>query len=236
MSFEWFSRGNTPAPRADQGMIAELRAYWEALRHQGALPHRGQIDPRGIANALENSLLIERVCPGIARVRIAGTAFNDLMGMDIRGMPLSCLFMGEARPVLQDQLEDLFRKPSALSLQLSASRGIGRPELKARLQLLPLTDENGISNLAIGCLEMTGQLGQSPRRFHIESNYQEKLALPPVAVEAPLPAREAIYEMLQANVPLNRGPHLTVVAANAAYSQSRKQSLRAAGHLRLVKG
>ncbi len=70
-------------------MLAEVRAYWEGLRVAGDLPRRDQIDPRGIAGALENTFLLERVAPGIARFRLAGMQLHDLMGMDVRGMPLS---------------------------------------------------------------------------------------------------------------------------------------------------
>ncbi|MCU0901790.1 MAG: PAS domain-containing protein [Cypionkella sp.] len=101
MAFGWTGRDSGGNDRIDQGMISEVRAYWEALRNGDMLPRRDRVDPRGIAGALEHSFLVERIAPGIARFRISGMIYNDLMGMDIRGMPMSCLFMGDARQPAQ---------------------------------------------------------------------------------------------------------------------------------------
>ena len=84
---------------AMRAMLEEVRAYWQGLRVGDALPLRDQIDPRGLRGALHGAFLIERIAPGIGRLRIAGMNFTDLLGMDGRGMPLSALFdpMSRAR-------------------------------------------------------------------------------------------------------------------------------------------
>lgn len=148
-------------------MLAEVRAYWEALREDGALPERDRIDPRGISGALENTFLLERVGTGIGRFRIAGMQLHDLMGMDVRGMPLSALFEPAAGARLADGLESVFATPSVLELWLEAERGIGRPTLEGRLIVLPLVGMRGETDLALGCLAMEGALGRAPRRFAI---------------------------------------------------------------------
>ena len=155
-------RGGTPF-----AMLAEVRAYWEGLREGGALPERDRIDPRGIAGALENTFLLERVAPGIGRFRIAGMQLHDLMGMDVRGMPMSALFEPTARNRLADGLEGVFSGPAVLELWLEAERGIGRPSLEGRMIVLPLTGMRGETDLALGCLAMDGALGRAPRRFAI---------------------------------------------------------------------
>ena len=43
--------------------IAEVRAYWEALRNGRQAPLRSEIDPRGIERALEHAFITERVAP-----------------------------------------------------------------------------------------------------------------------------------------------------------------------------
>ena len=135
------SAGGSGGPRF--GQLAEVRAYWEGLREAGALPERDKIDPRGIAGALENTFLLERVAPGIARFRIAGMQVHDLMGMDVRGMPISALFEPAGRSRLSDALEGVFATPAVLELWLEAERGIGRPALEGRLIVLPLTGMKG---------------------------------------------------------------------------------------------
>ena len=173
MKFGWSGRGSGGADLVNQGLISEVRAYWEALRDGEMLPRRDRVDPRGIANALEQSFLIERIAPGIARFRISGMVFNDLMGMDIRGMPVSCLFLGDSRDRLQLDLERVFRAPAIVTFDLLAERSLGRANLQARMQILPMLGSDGASNLAIGCLELSGEPGRAPRRFSITDSRSE---------------------------------------------------------------
>lgn len=177
-----FSGGGSHGPSTvDQGMITEVRAYWEALREGEMLPRRAMVDPRGIANALEHSFLIERIAPGLARFRISGMAYNDLMGMDIRGMPISALFMGDARMRLQLEMERMFHGPAILSLSLGSERGLGRPPMSARMMILPMLGQQDECNLAIGCIEITGEIGRVPRRFTIEEAKIEQVSHGPRA-------------------------------------------------------
>ena len=175
-------------------MLAEVRGYWEGLRHGGALPRRDEIDPRGIAGALENTFLLERVAPGIARFRLAGMQLHDLMGMDVRGMPLSSLIEPLGRTRLAEALEGVFAGPATLEIWLEAERGIGRPEMEARMLLLPLTAARGDTDLALGCLAMHGSVGRVPRRFAIAGVVSEKIESAIVAGgrakdQAPQPVR-----------------------------------------------
>ena len=154
-------RGVRPPPP----QFAQMRGYWEALREDGALPARAAIDPRGIAGLLECSLLLERIAPGIARIRLAGMALCDLMGMELRGMPLSALILPEARIDMAGTLERVFAGPAIADIGLEAERGALRPRLSARLLLLPVTGRSGLPDRALGCLVTTGSAGRSPRRF-----------------------------------------------------------------------
>ena len=163
-------QGDDPGVGAGTGrfaMLAELRAYWEGLRNGADLPRRDEIDPRGIAGALEHTFLLERVAPGIARFRLAGMQLHDLMGMDVRGMPLSSLIEPLGRNRLAEALEGVFAGPGALDVWLEGERGIGRPALEARMLILPLTARRGEVGLAIGCLALHGAQGRAPRRFAI---------------------------------------------------------------------
>ena len=154
-------------------MLAEVRAYWEGLRVGGSLPARDRIDPRGIAGALENTFLLERIAPGIARFRIAGMMVHDVMGMDVRGMPLSALYEPQGRNRLSDALEGVFAGPATLELWLEAERSIGRPPLEGRMLILPLTSSSGKTELALGCLALDGVVGRAPRRFAISGLMSE---------------------------------------------------------------
>jgi len=164
--------------------LAQVRGYWEGLRQDGKLPLRSEIDPRGIAGALEHCFVIERVAPGIARFRIAGMDLTDLMGMDVRGMPLLSLIDPPARADFGRPLEAVFSSPAILEMSLEAERGIGRPALEGRLLLLPLRNQAGATALALGCLATEGVIGRAPRRFAIA----RQMLTPLVTAAAPIVA------------------------------------------------
>ncbi|MFC7704880.1 PAS domain-containing protein [Plastorhodobacter daqingensis] len=160
------------------GIIEEVRAYWEALRQDGQIPLRTQVDPRGIENALEHAFVLERIAPGLARLRVAGMHLNDIMGMEVRGMPLSSLFLPEARDMLGRLLEGVFITPHVAELGLRAPGGIGRPAMGGALLLLPLRDARGEISRALGCLVLEGELGRPPRRLTVTEARTIPLAKP----------------------------------------------------------
>lgn len=180
------SGGGPTGPRF--AILSEVRAYWEGLRDGGTLPRRDQIDPRGIAGALEHVFLIERIAPGLARFRLAGMGIGEVLGMDVRGMPLSALFDPGARARLGAALETVFVNQVALDLWLEAERGVGRPRLEARMLLLPLVSTRGFTDLALGCLALEGDVGRVPRRFAITALLSETLAVARKAQMRPDPA------------------------------------------------
>lgn len=179
--------------------LAEVRAYWQALREGTAPPRRDRLNPRGMAQALEHVFLAEEVAQGHARMRLAGMHLTDLLGMEVRGMPLSALFEPAARSRLGEALPAVLQGRSALDLRLEAERGIGRPALSARMLLLPLLDLDGRPGLALGCLCSDGGIGRAPRRFAIARLTHEALA----------PVASALTPALLAGRP----PHLRLVSS-----------------------
>jgi hypothetical protein len=153
-----------------------IEGYWTALAAQWGpdpVPPRSRIDPRGIDSALANAFILERMAPGVGRFRLAGSHLADLMGMEVRGMPLSALFLPDARDTAAQTLERAFSAPARVTLLLSGERGIGRPPLDARMVLLPLRDEEGQVTRILGGLEAKGNVGRQPRRFTV---VEERLA------------------------------------------------------------
>jgi len=171
--------------------IREMRAYWDALRDDQDLPRRDQINPRGMAGALHQVFMLERVAPGIARFRLAGMDINDLMGMEVRGMPISALFDPVARARLAEIVEKVAAARTIVELDLEADRGIGRPALRARLLLLPLKGSSGEADLILGCLATDGKIGRAPRRFVIARALETAVlpsAVSPTRLPVNLPA------------------------------------------------
>lgn len=181
--------------------IAEVDAYWTALKGSRQVPGRLEIDPRGIEGALASVFLLERIAPGVARVRLSGSHLNDLMGMDIRGMPFSAMIAPQARARFADYLEQVFTAPAKLVADLSAERALGKPRLDARLLILPLTDGQNRITRALGCLATHGSLGRAPRRFGMEAQQ-----LRPLSGAVPLPRARAqqVYGFAETPQPFDR--------------------------------
>lgn len=166
-------------------VVQQLRAYWEGLRRGRDVPARAEIDPRGIDGALEYAFILERVAPGMGRFRLSGMHLTDLMGMEVRGMPLTALFTPEARRRIADATEAVFQGPAVAELMLTAEAGIGKPPMTARLLLLPMKSDMGDVTRILGCLVAEGAgIGRTPRRFLVDA-----VSVEPVVTGAPTPAQ-----------------------------------------------
>ena len=153
-----------------------VEAYWEGLRNGRLVPNRSEVHPNGLGAAIDHAFLLERIASGFARLRVAGTRINDLMGMETRGMPISALFQPGDRTELSDLLEPVFMAPGIAELTLDDRGGGGTwPTLTAEMLLMPLRDDAGQVSRALGCLVYDGHVGAPPRRFRILDSHQRRL-------------------------------------------------------------
>lgn len=178
--------------QADSGFsaLSQIEGYWQALRGTRMMPKRAEIDPRGIESALEYTFILERIAPGMARLRIAGSHLSDLMGMEVRGMPLTSLVSPEGRRQLSDTLEEVFQRPSVSEIRLISPAGFDKPALEARMILLPLKSDLGDVSRALGCFVARGIIGRKPRRFDISAVNIKNISAPtdaPMPLDAPQP-------------------------------------------------
>jgi hypothetical protein len=159
--------GETAAEARIAAHLRAFRAHWERCRGGALVPRRADIDPRAIAPLISSAFIAERIAPGVVRLRVAGMHLNDLMGMEVRGMPLACFIAPADREAFGLRVVDLFDGPAILRFALRSARGIGRPPLAATLMLLPLRSDLGDISRALGCLVSHGAVGRVPRRFAI---------------------------------------------------------------------
>ena len=174
--------------------LAQVRAYWEGLREAGALPQRAALDPRGLSGVLDRVFLAERVGRGLVQLCVAGSGLADFAGMDVRGLPLSCLFTPESRPLLAQSVEAVFDWPAVAEIDLGAERG---EAMAARLLLLPLAELSG-KKLLLGAVSVAP--GAVRGKFRVRARREE--ALPP-RTEAPVEPPEP--------QPIRRFGHLALV-------------------------
>ena len=154
--------------------IAALEAYWQSVRGERMVPLRSDIDPRGIESALDFSFIVERVTAGVVRFRLAGSQLNELMGMDVRGMPITSFFGASSRAELLDAIEHVFDGPEVVEMKLESAEGAGKPAMTGQMILLPLKSDLGDISRAIGCFPTRGPMGRAPRRFELSGGIQRR--------------------------------------------------------------
>ncbi len=159
--------GASETPRAltrHSAAMADFIAYWQRLRRGSDVPRRSDIDPRDIEPLLAYAFVAERIAPGLARMRIAGSHLTDLMGMEVRGMPVSAFITPTHRDALSRHLVQVFDQPAMLRLSLASE---GAPALTGEMLILPLRSDLGDISRALGCLVTEGNVGRGPRRLDI---------------------------------------------------------------------
>lgn len=193
--------------------FSELETYWQTLCAGRIMPYRDEVDPRGLSRALSQIFLIERIAPGTARFRVAGQDLTGLMGMDLRGLPMSCIIRPEGRQRLSDTLKALFDEPARVELTLDGGASLLRRRVAARLVCLPLRDRTGSVGRAIGCLAASGAQARTPQRFEIVGELRRTLigygetapAIPGFSVDAETEAAQRKKE---------ERAHLQIVSSN----------------------
>jgi hypothetical protein len=167
VSLNRFRNGQNMSP------LRQAEAYWTALRSDQAaidgIPRRSQIDPRGLENLLGQAFVLQRIASGMARFRLSGHNVNASFGTELRGMPLSAMFDGDSRSRIAAALEHLFDSPAIAEFALHTSSRLAATRLDARMLLLPLCDDTGIVNRALGVVVTDGvAVGTKPRRFDLD--------------------------------------------------------------------
>lgn len=214
--------------------LRQAEAYWNALRVGKDVPKRTEIDPRGIQNILEHAFILERIAPGIARFRLAGSHLNDLAGMEVRGMPLTAFATPGSRNRFGTAVEEMFQTPSVAEFELQSEPRRGRLPFEAKLLLLPLKSDLGDVSRALGVLVSDGDLGRAPVRFDITSHRMTAVSdiddMPPPSAHQDAPARAPI-KTPPASVP---GSARTSSPASG-FAESQAPLRRKVPYLRLVK-
>jgi hypothetical protein len=147
--------------------LNELEQYWSSLPRTRGVPLRKDVDPVAMGALLEDSFILERVAPGVARIRVAGRNIAKLIGVEPRGLPLTAVLLPDARAAMVYYIEAAFNGPSIVELPLESPRAVGQPQLQGKIMLLPLRDDHGRVSRVLGVLVMSGRRGIGGRRFKI---------------------------------------------------------------------
>lgn len=156
--------------------IRALYSYWEALRGQRPCPYRAEIEPRDMQGDVRYLFLIENLGQGNLRFRLAGSALEDAIGFDLRGMSARTIMAGKARENFSALISETLAEPGVGYARLLGPEGVQVWEMI----LLPLRSEFGRTDLLIGCLHpVSGRApaaGDIPTRFTIDTMWIRPVA------------------------------------------------------------
>jgi hypothetical protein len=150
----------------DDCPVSLVAAHWNDMRAGRVAPQRDQIDAQAIAAALPHVFIAQLVAPRVARMRIVGHKVEALVPYDLRGMPLTALFMGSARDLVMESCAQVQSGARAI-LSLEGARKMGQPPFSARMALFPLCDASGQITHLLGVLNMSEPMQpvRGERRF-----------------------------------------------------------------------
>ncbi len=204
IAMDRFDSGRSLSP------IRQAEAYWTALLTGEGVPMRSQIDPRGLENILEYTFILERIAPGLARFRLAGSRLNNLAGMEVRGMPLTAFFEPSARDDVKSILDQVLTRPAVAELGLLSKGKLGRTSLQARMILLPLKSDLGDVSRILGVMVSDGTIGATPRRFIVSDRRVNTIS---DLQQPPKPIQQQAEGFAEDQTTFKGAPHLRLVSS-----------------------
>lgn len=191
-------------PVRGRTVLEELEQYWRDLRGARRIPVRSEVDPARIDSALPYAFILDRVAPGVGRLRVAGQKLATFVGIEARGLPLTSFFTADARDMVMRQTELVFSRPALVEVPIVSARSLGRPKLTGRMLLLPLLGPDGQVSRALGAILTDGMTGRTPRRFDIADGAEIRCE------EMPEPGLRAIAAVAGSRMPFaSKGPEVS---------------------------
>ena len=161
---QWSRRASDPQNK----IIKLVESHWRDLLHKADVPSRHDLDPNAIADALPSAFVVERVAPGVARIRVAGQKLHDLKGMDIRGMPLSTFIDVHDQATFAVHLEAAFSDPALIALPLRSESRFMRKDIRGQIILLPMADAKGDVTRVLGAISFHPPMKLRNRQFRLD--------------------------------------------------------------------
>lgn len=134
--------------------LREMFAYWEGKRGGRPFPARADVSPADIVNHLPSVFLIDVTPPALAladfRVRLMGTALNDLFGRDFTGRSLTGEMPEKSAAALAKVFGIVCQLRRPLRLHGAAVFARAQPLTAVEAALMPLTTGSGSVGMVMG--------------------------------------------------------------------------------------
>ncbi len=158
----------------DDPTLRAAAGYWDGLRGGMLVPPRMALDPAEIRPLLQRAAILERTRPGSVRIRLGGARISEMMGMEVRGLPLRALFDLAERTRITAEIERALAEPSILLVEVASPAPRYQPQarLRTRLLVLPMSDREHAINRALYVMgDVEGEASpttEAPCRWSIE--------------------------------------------------------------------
>lgn len=125
------------------GRLREMLAYWESKRAGRAFPARADVSPADIVSHLPSVFLVDAVPPALSlahfRVRLMGTALNELFAHDFTGQTLEREMPEKSAAAVAKVFGIVCQLRRPLRLHGQAVFAPAHPATEIEVVLLPLT-------------------------------------------------------------------------------------------------
>ncbi|WP_170831375.1 PAS domain-containing protein [Jannaschia faecimaris] len=177
-------------------LLEQAWRYWTSQRLGTGLPRRAALDPKEMGPILGHSMVLDRLRAGNVRVRLGGHVMSQLMGMEVRGLPVRAFFDLTDRTRVMDQIEQVFERPATLEFDLISEGADGI--VTGRMLILPLLDSAGQVTKALAVMVTDRIATDPPRRFQLTHS----TLIPVVGTARRDPAAEPQRRMTDHSLPV----------------------------------
>ena len=134
--------------------LREMFAYWQGKRGGRPFPARADVSPADIVNHLPSVFLVDALPPALAladfRVRLMGTALNDLFARDFTGRSLEGEMPAKSAAALARVFGIVCQLRRPLRLYGAAVFARAQPLTAVEAVLMPLTTGSGSVDMVMG--------------------------------------------------------------------------------------
>jgi len=224
LDMDTFDRETLGADRLNGALVLErMEDYWNGLRRGNTVPYRSEVDPRAVQQMLRHAFILERLAPGVGKLRVSCGVLTDIQGMDMRGMPIAAIITEDSREEFREILEQVFSGPATARIDLTTTRGFRSRGKRASLLLMPLRSDTGEINRILGAITVDGDGRKAPTRFdlaeslirevHVDDDgLAERLSVRPVTLADRQNAM--MPEDIRANTVPTKHAHLRLVVSD----------------------
>lgn len=130
-----------------------LFAYWNGLRGNRRAPHRFEIDPASIGDALPDTFILERQEDGTFRFRLAGTRLCELFKTEFRGHDFLDRWAGESGEILRSRLNTVSVQGGVMVILADGEAETGKSVL-LEILILPLIHGQVFADRFLGVVSL----------------------------------------------------------------------------------